>query len=190
MKVFLYDLETTGLDPKLNATHQLSGKIIIDGNEVEKFDFHIQPFNGAAISPEALEVSGVTVDQIINYPAERDVFYDSLLPLLSKYVNRYDKNDKFYQLGYNVQHFDSQFLRAMFDRQGIRFFGSYFWSNCLDAMLLATPALIDKRPAMPNFKQSTVAEYLGIKIDESRLHNANYDIELAQAIYDKVCGKW
>lgn len=80
-------------------------------------------------------------------------------------------------------------LRAMFDRQGNRFFGSYFWSNCLDAMLLATPALIDKRPAMPNFKQSTVAEYLGIKIDENRLHNANYDIELVQAIYDKVCGK-
>lgn len=189
MKVFLYDLETTGLDPKSNATHQLSGKIIIDGKEVEKFDFHIQPFDGAEISQEALDVSGVTREQLATYPTEEEVF-PKVLAMCSKYVNRYDRTDKFYQLGFNVQHFDNQFLRAMFDRQGIRFFGSYFWSNCLDAMLLATPALIDKRPAMPNFKQSTVAEYLGIKIDESRMHNANYDIELAQAIYDKVCGKW
>jgi len=187
MKIFLYDLETTGLDPLNCATHQLSGKIIINGKVMEEFDFHIQPFNGAEISQEALDVSGVTREQLASYPTEEEVF-PKVLAMCSKYVNRYDRTDKFYQLGFNVQHFDNQFFREMWSRNGQRFFGSYFFSNCLDAMLLATPKLLMQRPNMPNFKQSTVAEYLGVKIDESKLHNANYDIELTQAIYDKVCG--
>ena len=41
---------------------------------------------------------------------------------------------------------------------------------------------------MPNFKQSTVAAALGIELDEKRLHDSLYDIELCKQIYNKVKG--
>jgi DNA polymerase-3 subunit epsilon len=39
---------------------------------------------------------------------------------------------------------------------------------------------------MENFKQGTVAKALGIEIDESRLHDALYDIQVCKSIYDIV----
>ena len=38
MKLFFFDLETTGLDNQKHAIHQISGKIIIDGIEKTKFN--------------------------------------------------------------------------------------------------------------------------------------------------------
>lgn len=189
MKIFLYDLETTGLDSEKNAIHQLSGKIIINGETKERFNLHIKPFDGAEISKEALEVSGVTEEQINSYPSE-NVVYPQVMKMLDKYVKRYDKRDKFYACGFNVHRFDNQFMRVFFERHGNKFFGSYFWSDSLDVMLLAAPALMDKRPQMENFKQMTVAKALGIDIEESKLHDADYDIELSHEIYDRVCGKY
>lgn len=189
MKILIYDLETTGLDCKKNAIHQFSGKIIIDGQTKEHIDLHMKPFEGAEISQEALNVSGVTEEEINAYPAEGEA-YNTIIGLLNKYVSRYDRRDKFYLCGFNIHRFDNDFFRALFERHGNKWFGSYFWSDSLDAMLLAAPYLIEKRPYMPNFKQMSVAKALGITIDESKLHNADYDIELSQQIYDKVCGKY
>ena len=53
-------------------------------------------------------------------------------------------------------------------------------------MVLATPYLAAKRGQMENFKQGTVAATLGIQVDENKLHDALYDIQLCRAIYDIV----
>lgn len=39
---------------------------------------------------------------------------------------------------------------------------------------------------MINFKQSTVAKQLGIEVDESSLHDSEYDVNLLIQIYKKV----
>jgi DNA polymerase-3 subunit epsilon len=54
--------------------------------------------------------------------------------------------------------------------------------------ILATQKLMEVRHTMKDFKLKTVAETLGIKIDESKLHDAMYDIELTWRIY-KICTK-
>ncbi len=46
------------------------------------------------------------------------------------------------------------------------------------------------RAQMENFKQGTVAKTLGIAIDDSKLHDALYDIEVCKAIYDIVCARY
>lgn len=43
---------------------------------------------------------------------------------------------------------------------------------------------------MKDFKQGTVAKALGIEVDDSKLHDAKYDIDICHAIYDKVCGEY
>lgn len=43
IKILFFDCETTGIDPKKNAIHQLSGIMDIDGIIKETFDYKIKP---------------------------------------------------------------------------------------------------------------------------------------------------
>ncbi len=185
MKLIFFDLETTGVNPGKNGIHQISGQIVIDGVVKESFDFHVQPNPKAIIEDEALKVAGVTREQVMAYPPMREV-YNQFVGMLAKYVNKYDKKDKFFLVGYNNAAFDNQFLRGFFLQNGDNYFGSWFWSNTLDVMVLATAFLATRRPDMENFKLSTVAKTLGIEVKDDSLHNAMYDIDLTKAIFDIV----
>lgn len=189
MKLVLFDLETTGTDSVKHGVHQISGKIIINGEVKESFDIKVRPKEGAVYDEQALEIGKVTKEQLQAYPPMREG-YTKLVAILDKYVSKYDKTDKFFLVGYNNAHFDNQFFRQFFMDNGNKYFGSYFWSNSLDCMVLASAALIEKRKYMADFKQATVAKELGVVIDAEKLHDAAYDIELCHAIYDKVCGKY
>lgn len=185
MKAMFYDLETTGTFVSKHGIHQISGMIVVDGQIKEKFNFHVQPNPKAEILDEALNVAGVTKEQIMAYPPMQQV-YGELIAMLSKYVDRYNRKDKFFLVGYNNASFDNNFFRAWFEQNGDRYFGSWFWANTVDVMVMATPYLANQRSEMENFKQGTVAKALGIQIDETKLHDALYDIEVCKAIYDIV----
>lgn len=185
MKQIFYDLETTGVKPYRNGIHQLAGFVVIDGEVKEEFNFHVQPNPKCTIEPEALKVAGVTLEQVLAYPPMKDV-HTQFVNMLGKYVNKYDKNDKFFLCGYNNCSFDDKFLRGFFLQNGDNYFGSWFWSSSLDVMVLAAHRLASERHLMPNFKLSTVAEYLGIQISDEKLHDALYDIYLTKAIYDSI----
>lgn len=185
MKVLFFDLETTGVLVNKHSIHQLSGMLLVDGEIKEKFDFKVQPNPKAEITQEALDVAGVTKEQIMAYPPMAEV-YGQFVAMLGKYVDKFNKKDKMFLAGYNNASFDNQFLRAWFLQNGDKYFGSWFWSNAIDVMVLATPFLASKRAGMENFKQGTVAKALGIPVDDSKLHDALYDIEICKAIYDIV----
>ena len=176
-KLLVYDCETTGLDKQQSAIHQLSGMIVIDGEIKEEFDFKIRPHEGAKISDEALAVSGVTLEQIRQYPTPLEV-YKQIIEILGKYVDKFNKQDKFHLAGYNNRGFDDEFFRALFERSNDKYFGSWFWSDSIDAMILASGYLRGKRSQMVNFKLATVAAACGIKVEDEKLHDATYDLML------------
>ena len=186
MKALFFDLETTGTYPGKHGIHQMSGMIVIDGEIKETFDYKVRPNPKAEILDEALEVAGVTRDQILAYPPMGEVYHQLVDGILAKYVDRYNKKDKFFLAGYNNASFDNQFLRGWFLQNGDQYFGSWFWSNSIDVMVLATPYLAARRTEMKDFKQGTVAKTLGIQVDDTKLHDALYDIEICKAIYDIV----
>ena len=190
MKKFFFDLETTGLDYKVNAIHQFSGCIELDGTIIESFNFKIRPFEGAIIEPKALETSNVTEEQIMAYPPAEEVFAD-FMRMLSRYVRKFDKKDKMFLVGYNNAAFDNAFLREFYVRyQRDDYFNSWFWGNTIDVMVLASEHLAEMRVGMDNFKLMTTARALGIEIDESKLHDAEYDIELTRNIYRIVTNRF
>ena len=186
MKLLFFDLETTGTYPGKHGIHQMSGMIVIDGEIKETFDYKVRPNPKAEILDEALEVAGVTRDQILAYPPMGEVYHQFVDGILAKYVDRYNKTDKFFLVGYNNASFDNQFLRGFFLQNGDKYFGSWFWANCMDVMVLATPYLAAKRAEMKDFKQGTVAKALGIPVEDEKLHDALYDIEICKAIFDIV----
>lgn len=185
MKKIYFDLETTGLDPEKSATHQLAMLVEIDGEVLHQIDWRIKPFEGAEISQKALAIGNVTEDSIQNYTEEK-VIYKKLVNLMSKYVNRFDKRDKFHLVGYNNRFFDDRFLRAFFLRNGDSYYGSWFWADSLDVMVLASQFLMKHRHFMHNFKLGTVAQYLGIETEDELLHDGMYDVKLTKQIYEIV----
>ena len=183
-KLFFYDLETTGLDCKIHGIHQLSAYIEIDGKILEKISHNIKPYEGCIVDKKAIEVSNVTEAQILAYPTMANA-YVSLMDSLAKYADKFDSKDKFHLVGYNNNAFDKRFFRAFFDRMNDKYFGSWFWSDSIDTMCLAANKLKSVRSTMPNFQLQTAARQLGIEVDATKLHNAEYDLHLTREIYYK-----
>ncbi|MEG1643946.1 MAG: 3'-5' exonuclease [Bacteroidales bacterium] len=188
MKLLFFDLETTGTMFWKNGIHQMSGAVVIDGDLKESFDYRVAPNPNAQIEDSALAVSGVTREQIAAYPPMDEV-YMKFVTLLGKYVDKYDRSDKFFLAGYNNVSFDDQFLRAWFKQNKDEYFGSWFWSNSIDVMVLASHYLLEKRSMMKDFKLATVAAECGISVESEALHDALYDIRLTMEVYKKVTGK-
>ena len=86
MKTLFFDLETTGTLVNRHGIHQISGMVVIDGEIRESFNYHVQPNPKADIVQEALDVAGVTKEQIMAYPPMGEV-YKQFVDMLAKYVD-------------------------------------------------------------------------------------------------------
>lgn len=187
IKIF-YDLETTGENPRKHFIHQIAGLVEVDDMVQEKFNIYSRPHPNAILEPAALNVSGVTEEQILSYPSMTDA-KNNFCRILAKYIDKYDKNQKAYLVGFNNRGFDDRFLRMWFTLCDDQFFGSWFWSDSRDTLVLASEYLESRRTSMPNFQLHTVAETLGIPVEKSKLHDARYDVELTRQIYRIVTNR-
>ena len=162
---------------ELNENNQL---IILD-----KINVEVCPREDKRIEEMALSVNGYTMERLKELKKDEDGFNEFLL-FLRKHINRYNKFDKCILAGYNNIHFDNNFLRRWFTDNNSKYYGSYFWSTTIDVLAEATRYLLHYRPALENMKLKTIAKAVGIKIDEDRLHDALYDIELTITIFETI----
>ncbi len=180
MKCLFIDCETSGTDATKHGLLQLAGSIFVDGRQVDTFNLQSAPFPDDAMEDEALEINGLTREQVAAFPNPSLAFRD-FQRLLSKHCDKFNRADKFHMLGYNAD-FDAQFLRRWFEKNKDKYFGSFFWWPILDVSKLAGMRLMSSRHQMPNFKLVTVAKHMGIPVDETKAHDAFYDIHLTMEI--------
>jgi DNA polymerase-3 subunit epsilon len=112
-KVLWIDLETTGTNSAIHAIIQLAALVEIDNEIVEEADLRMRPMSTQEVDEEALELNGVTAEEIKQWPAQ-STQYAAFEALLERYINRYEKTDKFILAGYNINAFDEPFLRQRF----------------------------------------------------------------------------
>ena len=187
IKVFL-DLETTGVNPRKHSVHQISGLVEIDDKIVEEFNYYTQPHPKAKYEPAALRIAGKTEEELKSYPPMKEV-HKIFTTMLSKYVDKYNPKNKAFIAGFNNKAFDDFFIRAWFEQCGDEFFGSWFYPDTLDVMVLASEYLLYRRAQMPSFKLKRVAIELGMEVIKERLHDSSYDVELTRQIYRIVTGR-
>jgi DNA polymerase-3 subunit epsilon len=186
IKIF-YDVETTGLNPKLHSIHQLAGIVEVDGSLVEEFNYKVRPHPKAEITKEAMSVCKKSEKEILDYP-EMSTVHKRFLKMLSKYVSKYDAKQKIHLVGFNNRCFDDLFLRAFFELNGDKFMGSWFWTDSLDVLCLASEYLQHRRSGMPSFKLKRVAKEIGLEVDQQGLHDALFDARLTRNVYRIVTG--
>jgi DNA polymerase III subunit epsilon len=186
-KLIFFDLETSGRNPKKAAIIQFGAVITGLGRPQLELNLKMRPHEDAEVNEEALMVSGVLPGDF-DHPPYIDYREGKrqIESALDKCVNRYDKTDKLFTIGYNIHSFDIPFLRALFERCGDRYFGSWFWHPSIDLMLLSAFVLRNERHKMPNFKLGTVCRRFGIVVDEEQQHDALYDVKLCMELWRAI----
>lgn len=111
--------------------------------------------------------------------------YNNLILFLDKVIDRYDKEDKAYFIAYNSR-FDEDFIRQLFLKNDNKYYGSYFYYPSIDVMQMAAFKLMRKNIRPENFKLGTICKHFDINIDETKLHNALYDIQRTKELYNKL----
>lgn len=177
-KLIFIDTETTGLDHRKNGIWQIAGLIEIDGKVVERFNFFMNP-GDVEITPEALEVGGVTMEDLESYDPQEVVFKD-FCEMLGEYIDKFNKEDKAFLIAYNSR-FDDGFIREWFLRNGDKFFGSWFYSNFIDVHTLVGYVTMDIRPKINSFKLMNIVELFGITLKDA--HDASADVEATYELF-------
>ena len=183
-KIIFIDTETGGVNPEKAALIQLSGIIRIDKKDVEKFNFYIKPFENSEVNEKALEVQGRTLDELKaeKYIEEKEV-YKQFINLLDKYIDKYDKTDKFIVAGYNVR-FDVDILKALFQRHGNNFLFSYLDSSMLDPLYsIRLLQIAEVLPVLENNKLETWCKHFGIEL---KAHDSLEDIVATKKLIGKL----
>ena len=183
-KIIFIDTETGGVNPEKSALIQLSGIIRIDKKDIEKFNFYIKPFDNSEVNEKALEVQGRTLEELKTdkYVEEKEV-YKQFINLLDKYIDKYDRTDKFVVAGYNVR-FDVDILKAFFQRHGNNFLFSYLDSSMLDPLYsIRLLQIAEILPALENNKLETWCKHFGIEL---KAHDSLEDIEATKKLIGKL----
>ena len=185
--VLWIDTETTGLDPETCSIIQASLIVEKDAEIVDELNIYIRPFKGAKVSKYALEKNGITIDELRSDPKfiEYPEAYKKITSFLGKYVNKYDKKDKFVIAGKNVR-FDTDFLRSFFSRNDDGFYGSWFFYPTIEIESVVAEMVAFDDFRLPDFKLETICAYFQISIEN--LHNAYSDIHATRKLYWKLKG--
>jgi len=177
-KAIFIDVETTGLNAWHNDIIQIAMLVEINGDVVEEFESKVRPFNMENCNKQALAVTGTSEKDLLNYPDPK-IVYQKIVDMLGKYVNKFEKSDKFTPIGYNVK-FDCEFLSAFFKKNDDRYYGSWFNWKAVDPLYMLYIMDYQKRIALPNYKLATVCQHFAIPI---QAHDALSDIKATRELW-------
>lgn len=183
-KVAWIDVETSNIEPKTGAIIQLACLIEIKGEVVAEHEYICRPHDGACVEPEALAIHGRTVDEVWGYdlPARA---HSALCKDMGRYVNKYDKLDKFVFAGYNAK-FDNDFVRSFFLHCNDNYFGSWFHRPVLDVYAFVAYEIVKSGLILPDYKLTTMCGHYGIEI---QAHDAMSDIRATRELFIKLTQK-
>lgn len=185
-KLLFIDVETTGIDRNKSGVWQIGG-LIECGKRKEEFLFECDIFEQDDFDPTVTDITGITLEKLSSFSNPAQV-HDQLIKIFDKYVDRYDKTDKFTTIAYGAS-FDQDMLERWFKNNDDDFLRSWTWHPWICMMSTAALMLKDERSSIKSFKLSSIAEYLNIKVDENKTHNALYDAQIAREIYYKLIKK-
>lgn len=182
MKILYFDVETTGTDSSKHEITQLAIIVEVDGVVKEEVNWRCQPINWSSIDPQALEVTGITIEELKKQQLPQLMFVQ-LKDLFNRHIDKYNKNDKFYPAGHNVS-FDLDFLQNFWKKHGDSYgTGSYQNWRALDSRVFANFLTATGKLYLPDVKLSTLCEHFEIEIDA---HDALSDIRATRKLIRKM----
>lgn len=190
-KIFWFDTETTGTDPKIHGIVQLAVLMEVNNKVEEAFNARMRILPGKIVDPKALEVTGLTQAQVTKDFEDPVVVYEELNEFMKRHGTGL-KEDRFIMAGYQSQ-FDCDMLNSWFNSisEGPYAYWKYLQHSPIDVL----PTLRAMRYAgiidTPDTKLGTMCKYFGIEINA---HDAFSDIkatrELTTKVFHKIFSAW
>ena len=181
VKEFCFDVETTGLSYKRHLIVTIGLIVRINGIIEEKCQLTCKPPDNVVVEPKILELTRLTMDEINKFDQSAST-YLKLDEIFNKYVNKFDSQDKFSYIGYNVSSFDIKFLNAFYKGFYDDFLFSYLGPQ-LDVLTLFNQYVKKHKIVVKNSKLGTACEFFKIPI---KAHNSLSDATATLALYDKI----
>lgn len=180
-KILYIDLETTGLNPYKNGVIQIAGIIEINGKEVRSFNYKIKPFKEDLIDLKALGVSSTTLEDLKGFKTPLRAYKD-LLYIFDKYIDKYDRKDKFIVCGYNVK-FDLDFLKQFWKKNGDNYLFSYI-GKVKDPLFIIQWLEAMNKMKTQNNTLTTICSFFDIKLENA--HDAMADITATKELAKRL----
>lgn len=164
-KFFVFDFETTGIDPARHAPIEIAAIVLEMATlkEVDRFETLIKPFEGAELDREAMAINGITPEMLKAAPDPEFAFRQ-----LKAFAERHGM---MYAVAHNID-FDWNFLKAAEVRHKI-------WAVPLEKLKIDTQAI-----AVWVLGRAGLLKGHGLKsllahfeLDRSGHHRALWDVE-------------
>jgi len=172
MKIYWFDLETSGLDPARHGIISLAYQVEIDG-EVKKEGELFSNCEGKEIEDKALAINLFKRSDVAGFPPPVTI-YTGLTELFGSYVDKYNRNDKFYAGGFNVESFDMGFMRQLWKDNHDEYFGSWFHWRTVDPSTVIP--FLRYAGYLPDFPDKAnlfdTARYFGLVNQYTKRHDA------------------
>jgi DNA polymerase III alpha subunit (gram-positive type) len=190
MKAFYFDVETTGLDPRVDSILKLAYIIEVDHVIVEEGVLCMKPIDYTTIKENGLlesrlressKVNGISIEDIEGFESDVEAFV-KLRILLDKYIDKYDKGDKMHPIGYNVS-FDLNFLYQWASARQFKYLGSYLNHRYIDVMKLVDYLAFRGKLFLADHKLETVCKHFKIPI---KAHDPAEDIRATRALLQQI----
>ncbi|MFI3167191.1 MAG: exonuclease domain-containing protein [Bacillota bacterium] len=150
-RIVCFDLETTGLDSKLETIIEIGAVEIVDGVIIRKFSTLVDPLR--SLPPIITQITGITDEDVAGQPTIDEVFPDFF-----KFC------DGAVLCGHNLKGFDMKFINEEAAREGY-IFHNELWDTLDIARMLVKN--------VKNHKLGTLCEHFGI--DLTNAHRAYHD---------------
>ena len=173
IKTLYTDVETTGTDPRQHGLIQVACIVDIDGEFQSEANWHIRPFKGDLINMQASEVTGISIEEMREFPEPFEI-KPEIERFFQKYVDKFDRADKFYVAGQNVG-FDVDFIARWWEKCGDKYFGSYINWRRVDLLAWIDQLCWLGLISLPDRKLQTICDYLGVHLGDDA-HDALADI--------------
>lgn len=185
IKTVFFDLETTGVDFQNSAVIQIGAILDIDGEEVDNLNLKLKPHNGANIDQKALDVTGLTIEDLMEDPERIGHMegYWKFMEFCGFHPGRFvDTHQRIHRAGYNILAFDNTFMAELGRRsRDNHCYAKFHWPG-IDVATMACVALRGNRATMRNFKLMSVAKLLGVDT-EGKAHDALFDVRVTRDLY-------
>lgn len=188
IKLAFIDVETTGVG---ESTGLIEITCIVDfwqNNEIirhEEGTLKMSPFPNDEYEEESMNLLGYTPDELMSWPEPTEQ-YQIMVSLFDELVDKYNKSDKMFFIGYN-SYFDLDHLDRFFKKNGNEYLRSYFWWPVIDVAGLVQQDVMQERDIFPDLKLQNVCKYY--KIRRTKLHDSKDDILATRDIYYRITKK-
>lgn len=180
--MFYFDSETTGLDCSKHSMWQMAWIIEIDGKVVDSANVKMQPIKEREVDIEAFKkTNNMDSWSKLDTFKPQEVVFGDFVRYLENYVDKYNKEDKFYFVAQNTS-FDYGFLKSWFEYNQHKYMGSYFHYHLIDlipiSMILKLSDFINPK----SLKLEEIAAHLGLRF-EGQAHDALADVRMLRAVF-------